>query len=560
MKNADNYEEHTRMDLCEKALALYESDRVANLLRVDDLAWSAEVNARDGCYKTEVRFETNTGRVISNCSFCHCLTVNCEHKLAVVMAIKDKYYLGAQAAPEPPKLFRARGTKALDDAVALYLKSSYASPFELAKSAISSKNSVDIALNFSIFMKKAVKAKRKLYMHDINTVTGIMAISVMGIKAFEKKSLYPAAVLQSIALDALDSMQCLAWRNKDFAKDEKPVVLKRLEQIVNEADAVAGMRMIDVFADVIRQARYEDTILGTARIALKFCHEKRARDRILDILESRNIMLESEEMKEVKVAIAICDKTSSLDDYFEKHKSDSFYQFKYVDYLADKGKFEKALEICESGEACNGWAEKQCEVLEMKGDRQGLRKAREHIAFDLEVSDDTFFKNFNEMKSLYTSEEWKYIEAGLVREMKGTKFSYATCGPRYVRYLKQIGNADDLYMICFYQPELFDDLFDTLSNAYLKQLPPLFEKYMLWKAQFDGNEARYKEICSLLEKYRAKGLDISSAISKLIERHSRRKSLVRALSELNLVPEDDNKDNKENKENQDNEEKREIVS
>jgi hypothetical protein len=533
MKNVDNYEEHTQIEVCETGLALYESGKVANVEKIDDFSFSGDVFAEDGTYKVDLRFGTAAGMaIINNCSFCRCQMMNCEHKLALLLAVRDKYFLGAKASLEPPKLFGAKETEALLEAAALRLKARAASPLELAKNAAPSEEPLDVALAFSMLMKRTVKEKRKISMQDINPGTGIMAISAMGDREFWKGNLFLAADLQSIALDTLDSAQSLAWRHKDYASREKGKIIEKLEAIAREAGPVEGKRMMEVFSDLVAQAMHQDTILGVSKVARHFCHDLATRDSFLELLDSRSAMFESPEMKEAKLAIALCANESGVSKFFEKSRRDNYYKLKHVDYLVSKGELGKALELCESGDGSFAWAEKTCEVLEKMGDSGSLRKERERIAFDLDVTDDEYFCNFDKMKPLYSSEEWKYIEEGLVREMKGKKFSYETCSARYVRYLKRKGSVDALYMICFYQPNLFDDLYDVLRSAYKKETQFLLEKFMLWKAQFDGNDVRCKEICALLEKYHGNGLEVSSVIAKLLEKHSRRKTLVRVLSDL----------------------------
>jgi hypothetical protein len=509
-----------------------ERGAVLKLWALDSFSWRASVNDEGTIFEVTLAFDQETGECYDQFSYCDCRRRNCEHKLAAIFAVRDKF-LGAHAALEPPKVFGAKPNADLEDAACLYKGSARAKAMSLVASALPLKEPLDIALGFSSFIKLAVKLKRTIAVHDINPETGVLALSAMGDEAYEKGELGLASDLHAITLDILDSIESLAWRGKDMAKNAKLEVLERLDAIAELADMETGKRMAVVLVDVIEQAKRQDTILGAAKAAQPLCRQDpECQRKFMDALEGLLIPFESREMKEARLEIASCAGSKARDEFLRRNMKDPYFELRSVDVLAS---LDKAAEICWNKLRVQNsyeWGCKLCELLERKGDKEGLRKAREEIAFNMSLTDEEYFSNFDKMKELYTPEEWKYIEAGLVWELKGKTSCPRIFNPRYVAYLKRAENMEELFRACALQPELVEDLFEPLSLCYRVELGEIYENYIFELAKRAASYKNDKSVVGALKMYHKFGFDAESVRQRLVEKHKKRRVFARKLEEI----------------------------
>ncbi|MDR1642411.1 MAG: hypothetical protein LBT59_22200 [Clostridiales bacterium] len=536
MKSIENFEEYVAPDRCKKALHLFLKSEI-KFKKLDDFAKQAYIEDNGKTFEVTVSYDPQTGEVFDFYSFCECQEKNCEHKLALIFAIRESC-LGAQAVMTPPDIFEAKVTKAIADAAELYTNAPRVSALELAKSALSSQDPMTVALGFSSFMKLAIRDRRSLNIGDVKGKTGIMAISMMGDEAYQDGNIGMAADLQSIALDALDSMENLAWANKYYAKREKKAIFEKLDALAELAQPDVGKRMISVFTSVAKQACCQDTILGLINSAGPLGREYREwiSTFVKLISEERNMPLHSDEHKEAMLALyALADAKAGAERI--KDSNDRYYELRVIDMLAESGDLRTAIVSCtkklEQYKTAD-WGWKLCALYEKMGDKAGLRATREEMAFNMNLTDDEYFENLGLMKELYTELEWKYIETSLVWEMKGKTSNPQVYQPRYIRFLKLKGDSEQLFKACSLQPEIFDDVFRILSPNYsAAELNDMFRRYIIGIVQ-EGNTKTYLKVCEQLKSYHKLGFDANSARQGIVEAFARRPALVKMLGELRL--------------------------
>ncbi|MDR1642407.1 MAG: hypothetical protein LBT59_22180 [Clostridiales bacterium] len=387
-------------------------------------------------------------------------------------------------------------------------------------------------------MKIAIRQKRRLTVEDIDPETGVLAISEMADQAFERGECLLAAELAAIAINTLDAVEFFAWRNKELAKKEKKGIFEKMELLADD-DLTASVltRRLTV---IVKKAKHEDTILGSAKIVDHFCSDPNTRETFREALRSRNVPFESPELKRLRAVFGAArsdpGKNELLDELIDQTIEDDDRLYQYVNFIIAKGAYARALDIVQKKRKhfferswCL-WDEKECEILEKLGDIESVRKKRNFAAFEIEVRDEDYFRNYDEMKRLCPEDEWNSIQDSMIEDMK--RNPSGAYSMRYIKFLSRERQIPELYQICQKHPICFGEAYEALHATYSDSEDELFEKFILALALTGNTQTVYKRVCAELRTFQKRGFDIERVKAKLVAKYPNRPNLEEMLKDL----------------------------
>jgi hypothetical protein len=540
-----DFELYADWNVLEKAWRLFETDCVKFSNADDEWNWNWNVTVRDGklAYEVAVHFNgyANVECARGGCACGGNAKAFCEHFTAALFAIKDQF-LGAASRMEPPDLFVAKKTIALEQATNEYCSGeSKKSALSLVMDAVGS-DPLDIGLGMSILLKEALHRKR---IFDTRDVSSISDIAMMADDAARQGDLRLAADLEIIALDAFDSLDNLAWRGKGIASKEYDLVTAKLAVITNglRENQFLSKHLMDAYVSAIKQARHEEAVYSLSKLALPICQSGQNRQKLKTLLSSIKIHLECDDMKELRLIIAANGEKRAMEAFLlAKIDEDLYYKSRYVDLLIESKSYMQAISICleeEEEDEDYGydweWAEKHCNVLEKMGDMKRLREQRELMFnYMTEVDDaDLYFENYDKLKKICSDKELKSVEMRFVNALKGPGYTYANKNELYELFLEEQGRISELYQIAASQLDRLPELYEKLIPEFKEEADRLVEEFIFEKAKPIGR-ANYEIVYECLWRFKEKGADVESVRKKLVAKYPNRSILLSMIGSMRL--------------------------
>lgn len=541
--------------ILERGYMLFKDGAVRNLHYAEENRVLADVRGSK-TYNVEIFFEGDGLIIQTSCSCPYDWSETCKHQAAVFFALRE----GAGTTEETEKKQPEHSLKQLlmqetrEDLVSIILH--FANSHEEIENQLKLRyaSAEDEITTAKALIREYIKGAKSQGFISWNRMTEAMQGAYMVLENAEKK-IERGHYVQSVKL-ALEIMPPVVSMTQyaDDSGGEITYVTSWTMKVINSAiengmDVLASNEQKEIFQAVMKEAKnkrydgWDDWRFDLLEAIIPFGKDPKLRSTMEIELDKLLIKLPedewswkhtSESIKELQLKLLEVSNAepSMIEAFIEENLQYSKFRETAIERALDRGDFEKAERLCLEGEQKDSayaglihkWKDYRYQVFEKLGDLDRQRS----LAFEL-VTKYNEYKDYQRIKNLYSTEEWKDVFEQLLAELgKGHNrglYLMIITEERLEGRILEYAKANTSRIV---------DLYPYLIENHLSEVNTLFVKMIMRDAEVASDRKKYKAVCKNIKQYKKACGETNSRklIEELMNKYPRRPAFLDELQKI----------------------------